>query len=97
LSKRIKCVRIVKNYAKNFVLKIFDNYVDKRKDNPEMSHILNLYLYVNATVLNVFQNYKYMIDTNASYFKDWNKYIADTEPMRQELIIKIREKILGFN
>jgi hypothetical protein len=93
-KKRGQCVENNKNYAKIFVLQIFDDYVNNIIDKPQM---LNLYLGYNAEVLKITPGYQRMlVNVSTVSPENWNLYLRHTEPLRKELISKIRQKIINM-
>jgi hypothetical protein len=51
LTLRGKCAQIIKNYTRTFVLKVFDNFVDKFQ--TLLFSYLRVYIYGNAFALNI--------------------------------------------
>jgi hypothetical protein len=86
------------------VLTVFENYVDKYY-HPDTIVILNLYLYGNAVALNLADTLRYsrknaytnLRDTFSPLRRNIEDYIIETQPNRDELINKIRERISAMD
>jgi hypothetical protein len=86
LTSRGKCTQMIKNYARNFVLKVFDNFVDKFQ-TLSFSH-LRVYIYGNAFALKI----DYIGDIEK--FISHNADLKNVKSMVLPLIDEIREVIL---
>jgi hypothetical protein len=84
LSARGNCTQIIKNYARNLVLKMFNNFVDKFK--TESVQFLRVYLFGNAFALNI-DDIDYLVDNKVNMDNDQNLAKAT------QLIEDIRNKI----
>jgi hypothetical protein len=90
LTSRGKCPDIIKNYAKNLTLKMFDNWIAKLSYNQALT-LINLYLFGTANALGIERNY-YDLASATCYMdpQQTHKYTRDTEQLRNELINAIR-------
>jgi hypothetical protein len=104
LTQRSKCVEIIKNYARDMVMNIFNYYVN-RYYHDETIVILNLYLYGNAIALKLTDmiqhsrtsRYKNLASQFSTFESDIEKYITSTQPNRDELINVIRKLIMDMD
>jgi hypothetical protein len=90
LNKRGQCVKIIKGYVRNFILRTFEDFIRDFGSHPKNIPILNFYLYYNANVLNINQCYTALLES----YSNLQLCIDKTKPFREELILKIRKKIL---
>jgi hypothetical protein len=82
LTSRGKCTQMIKDYAKNFVLKLFDNFVDKFQ--TLLFSYLRVYIYGNAFALKI--DYIGNIDELVDYTAD----VKNVKTMVLQLIDEIR-------
>jgi hypothetical protein len=86
LIARGNCPQIIKNYAKNLVLKVFNDFVEKIE--TESLQFLRVYLFGNAFALNI-DDIDYLVDEKVNIYNKQNE--------ATRLIEDIREKISDFN
>jgi hypothetical protein len=86
LSARGNCPQMIKNYARNLVLKIFDNFVDKFE--TVSFQLLRVYIFGNAFALNIDE-----IDSLVGGTAN----IYDTDNLATRLIDDIRNQIYKFD
>jgi hypothetical protein len=102
LTNRGSCVKIIKNYAKNITLAIFNDYITLL-NKPSSVHALNLYLQTNAFILGIDESLYFTLLTNFNYISVkmsqtvLQNYIDHTLEQRLNLINIIRETILSLD
>jgi hypothetical protein len=97
LTQRGTCPDIIKDYAKDFTLNMFDDWINKLSYTQGIT-LINLYLFGNASALGIERNY-YDLGSATNYMDPnrMERYTNDTEYLRTELIGVIRESILNMN
>jgi hypothetical protein len=100
LTNRASCTTIIKNYAKEMTLEIFNNYLTLL-DQPTSIHALNIYLKTNAYILGIDESFYSTLLINLDYVSYYMRetvlknYIDNTFDQRLNLISMIRESILS--
>jgi hypothetical protein len=99
LTSRSSCVKLVKEYAKEFVLDMINDDIRKLvvKDNIPA---LNLYLYMNANIFNIDKNYYPRIavldDVDIYGDVEIEQYISETEDERNAIFDIVKSQINAF-
>lgn len=92
-GKRVSCTANDPNYARNKTKEYF-NTIIKIFDQPDMKLQLNLYLIINAFVLNVeVDAVDYLLSYNVLNDEYYEEYVIETADMRSEVYNSIIYKI----
>ncbi len=90
LTNRGSCIRLINDYAKKIVLTTFNKYTNILSNNNSIL-MLNFYLYSNAQILGIADNYKLLEDIPDDM--DFDTYFIETQEPRKNLIKNIEEII----
>jgi hypothetical protein len=96
LTNRSSCVKLIKQYAKDTVLGMIDADIRKLVVDDKIP-ALNLYLYMNARILDINKNYpRTNIVANRDIKDNLEEYLSETEYERYAILDIIVNQIRSF-